>query len=153
MGNLFLKYNLMDGLSVESFTTVEAAKGGKASEASDRKANQFATDLIFRFGKADNFFLGARYNTVSADVPSASPITAVSLNDANGTKYTLGQDAVPAYKQDISRLAISGGWFMTKNIMAKLEYVNQKYKGVPNVNYILNGAKFNGLTAEAVIAF
>jgi len=153
MGNLFLKYNLMDGLSVESFTTVEAAKGGKASEASDRKANQFATDLIFRFGKADNFFLGARWNTVSADVPNASAKSAASLNAANGTAYTIGQDAVPAYKQDISRLAISGGWFMTKNIMAKVEYVNQKYTGVPNVNYILNGAEFHGLTAEAVIAF
>ena len=153
MGNLFLKYNLMDGLSVESFTTVEAAKGAKASEAKDRNANQFATDLIFRFGKADNFFLGARYNKVSADVPSASPVSAAFLNTANGTNYTLGQDAVPAYKQDISRLAISGGWFMTKNIMAKVEYVNQKYTGVPNVNYILNGAEFHGLSAEAVIAF
>jgi len=154
MGNLFLKYNLMDGLSVESFTTVEAATGGKASEATDRKANQFATDLIFRFGKADNFFLGARWNTVSADVPSSSAKTAAALNTANGTTgYIVGQDAVPAYKQDISRLAISGGWFMTKNIMAKVEYVNQKYTGVPNVNYILNGAEFHGLSAEAVIAF
>ena len=153
MGNLFLKYNLMDGLSVESFTTIEAAKGGKASEATDRKANQFATDLIFRFGRADNFFLGARYNTVSADLLSASAKSAASLNTANGTSYTIGQDAVPAYKQDISRLAISGGWFMTKNIMAKIEYVNQKYTGVPNVNYILNGAEFHGLSAEAVIAF
>jgi len=153
MGNLFLKYNLMDGLSVESFTTLEAAKGGKASEATDRKANQFASDLIFRFGKADNFFLGARWNTVSADVPNASAKSVASLNAANGTAYTIGQDAVPAYKQDISRLAISGGWFMTKNIMAKVEYVNQKYTGVPNVNYILNGAEFHGLSAEAVIAF
>jgi len=154
MGNLFLKYNLMDELSVESFTTLEAGHGAKASEATDRNANQFATDLIFRFGKADNFFLGARYNTVSADVPFSGAKTAAALNAANGTTgYIVGQDAVPAYKQDISRLAISGGWFMTKNIMAKVEYVNQKYTGVPNVNYILNGAEFHGLSAEAVIAF
>ena len=146
MGNLFLKYNLMDALSVESFTTLEGANGAKASEATDRKASQFATDLIFRFGKSENFFLGARYNTVSADVPAAGKVSAVA-------PQTIGQDAVPAYEQGINRLAISGGWYVTKNIMAKVEYANQKYTGVPNVNYILNGAEFHGLSAEAVIAF
>jgi hypothetical protein len=50
-------------------------------------------------------------------------------------------------------LAISGGWYVTKNIMAKVEYANQQYTGVPNVNYILNGAQFHGLSAEAVISF
>ena len=146
MGNLFLKYNLMDALSVESFTTLEGANGAKASEAVDRKASQFATDLIFRFGKSENFFLGARYNTVSADVPAAGKVNPAA-------PQTIGQDAVPAYKQGINRLAISGGWYVTKNIMAKVEYANQKYTGVPNVNYILNGAEFHGLSAEAVIAF
>lgn len=139
MGNLFLKYKLTDGLAVESFTTLEAAHGAKASEAKDRNANQFATDLIFRFGTAENFFLGARYNTLSADIAAAA---------AAG-----GADAVPAYTQGISRLAISGGWYVTKNIMAKVEYANQKYTGVPNVNYILNAAEFHGLSAEAVISF
>ena len=158
MGNLFLKYNLMDALSVESFSTLEAANGAKASEATDRKANQFATDLIFRFGKAENFFLGARYNTMNADVPASSAKSAASLNTANATagtptSYTIGQDALPAYTMAISRLAISGGWYVTKNIMAKVEYSNQKYSGVPNVNYIFNGAEFHGLSAEAVIAF
>jgi hypothetical protein len=37
--------------------------------------------------------------------------------------------------------------------MAKVEYANQKYSGVPNVNYILNGYEFHGLSAEAVISF
>ena len=146
MGNLFLKYKLMDGLAVESFTTLEAAHGGSAAEAKDRKASQFATDLIFRFGKSENFFLGIRDNTVSADVAAAKAVAATA-------PQTIGQDAVPAYTQAISRLAVSGGWYVTKNIMAKVEYVDQKYTGVPNVNYILNGAQFHGLSAEAVIAF
>jgi hypothetical protein len=155
MGNLFLKYNLLDVLSVESFTTVESAKGRTTNEATERKANQFATDLVFRFGKAENFFLGARYNTVSADVAAAGAKTATALNTANSgsTAYTIGLDAVPAYKIDINRLAISGGWYVTKNIMAKVEYANQKYSNVPNVNYILNGYEFHGLSAEAVISF
>jgi len=143
MGNLFLKYNLSDGVSVESFTTLESAKGRKPSEKLERKANQFATDLVVRFGKAENFFVGARYNTVSADVAAAT-------GAANSTTALM---AVPAYKIDINRLAISGGWYVTKNIMAKVEYANQKYSNVPNVNYILNGYEFHGLSAEAVISF
>jgi len=143
MGNLFLKYNLSDGVSVESFTTLESAKGRKPSEKLERKANQFATDLVLRFGKAENFFVGARYNTVSADVAAAT-------GAANSTTALM---AVPAYKVDINRLAISGGWYVTKNIMAKVEYANQKFKNVPNVNYILNGYEFHGLSAEAVISF
>ncbi|MBV5281507.1 MAG: hypothetical protein JZU53_03640 [Paludibacter sp.] len=143
MGNLFLKYNLSDALSVESFTTLESAKGRKASEKLERKADQFATDLVLRFGKAENFFVGARYNTVSADVAAAS----------GAATSTTALMAVPAYKIDISRLAISGGWYVTKNIMAKVEYANQKYSDVPNVNYILNGYEFHGISAEAVISF
>jgi hypothetical protein len=145
MGNLFLKYKVLDGLAVESFTTIESAKGRTAAEATERSATQFATDLIFRFGKAENFFLGARYNTVSANAVAIKAVAPV------GT--VLGQDAVPAYNIGISRLAIAGGWYVTKNIMAKVEYANQKYSGVPNVNYILNGYEFNGLSAEAVISF
>jgi hypothetical protein len=143
MGNLFLKYNLSDAISVESFTTLESAKGRKPSEKLERKADQFATDLVVRFGKAENFFLGARYNTVSADVAAA----------AGAATSTTALMAVPAYKIDISRLAISGGWYVTKNIMAKVEYANQKYSNVPNVNYILNGYEFHGFSAEAVISF
>ena len=143
MGNLFLKYNLTDAVSVESFTTLESAKGRKPSEKLERKANQFATDLVVRFGKAENFFVGARYNTVSADLAAAT----------GAATSTTALMAVPAYKVDISRLAISGGWYVTKNIMAKVEYANQKFSNVPNVNYILNGYEFHGLSAEAVISF
>lgn len=149
MGNLFLKYKVLDGLAVESFTTYESASGRSTAESTDRSATQFATDLIFRFGKTENFFLGARYNTVTADV--AATKEAVS-KDTNG-KYYVTQDAIPAYTQGISRLAISGGWYVTKNLLAKVEYANQQYTGVPNVNYILNGAQFHGLSAEAVISF
>jgi hypothetical protein len=41
---------------------------------------------------------------------------------------------------------------MTKNILTKLEYVNQKYDGYRNTN-ILNGGGFNGFVFEATISF
>ncbi|MTK51931.1 hypothetical protein [Paludibacter sp.] len=148
MGNLFLRYKPMDMLVVESFTTIESAKGRTAAEKNERTANQFATDVVLRFGHNENFFAGARYNTLSADVAASAKVTTVS-----GAYTYVTQDAWPAYTIKINRIAISGGWFMTKNIMAKVEWVKQKYTDVPNVNYIFNGAQFQGLTAEAIISF
>jgi len=146
MGNLFLKYKPLDFLAVESFTTLEKATGAKASEELNRNASQFATDLIFRFGKDENFYIGGRYNTLSADYAKSNAVAPIA-------PYTVGQDLVPAYTLDVSRLAISGGWYVTKNMLAKIEYSNQTYSNVPNVNYILNGAEFHGISAEAVISF
>jgi hypothetical protein len=146
MGNLFLKYKPLDYLAIESFSTLEKANGGKASEEFDRNATQVATDLVLRFGKAENFFIGGRYNTLSAENAKSAAVAAVA-------PQTIGQDLIPAYTLGVSRIAISGGWYVTKNMLAKVEYCNQKYTGVPNVNYILNGAEFHGISAEAVISF
>ena len=146
MGNLFLKYKPLDFLSVESFSTFEKASGGKGSEEFNRNATQIASDLIFRFGKDENFYIGGRYNTLSADIAKATAVAPVA-------PQTIGQDLVPAYKLDVNRIAISGGWYVTKNMLAKIEYSNQTYGNVPNVNYILNGAEFHGISAEAVISF
>lgn len=146
MGNLFLKYKPLDIVSIESFSTYEVAKGGKASEELDRSATQMATDLVVRFGKNENFYVGGRYNTLSAEIAKSAAVAPVA-------PQTIGQDLVPAYTLGVSRIAISGGWYVTKNMLAKIEYSNQKYTGVPNVNYILNGAEFHGISAEAVISF
>jgi hypothetical protein len=124
MGNLFVKYG-----GLESFTTIESANGrGRTETTGERNANQFATDLIYRFGSAEDFWIGARYNVASA---------------------LLG-----GYTDDVTidRLAVSAGWFVTKNIMAKLEYVTQNYDGFVNTD-IRNGGKFSGLALQAVVGF
>jgi hypothetical protein len=124
MGNLFLKYK-----GLEFFGTAENISGRASSEATNRWATQYAADLIYRFpANKENFWLGVRTNTVSAAITGNS--TDVS----------------------ISRVAGSAGWFLTKNIMAKAEYVTQTYSGYDNTN-ILNGGKFNGFVLEASIAF
>ena len=58
------------------------------------------------------------------------------------------------YSSDIQidRFAFSGGWFITKNIMTKLEYVTQNYDGFPQSD-LRSGGKFNGIVLEAVIGF
>lgn len=53
----------------------------------------------------------------------------------------------------IDRLSIAGGWFMTPNIMAKLEYVNQNYSGDGWNGSSFQGAEFNGIVLEAAISF
>jgi hypothetical protein len=124
MGNLFLKYK-----GLEFFGTAEIAKGRTITETTDRQATQYAADLIYRFpARTENFWVGVRYNTVTAAMQGAP------------TNIT------------ISREAGSAGWFITKNIMAKVEYVIQNYMNYPNTN-ILNGGQFNGAVFEAAIGF
>jgi len=147
MGNLFVKYKPTEWLGIESFTTYETATGRTAAEATSRKAVQIAEDVIFRLGKEENFFLAGRLNSVAAEVAAAAGATG-----STATSTTI-LAPVPAYTIGIGRLALAGGWYVTKNIMAKIEYVNQLYIGVPNVNTILNGYEFHGLSAEAVISF
>jgi hypothetical protein len=52
----------------------------------------------------------------------------------------------------VDRFNFGAGWFMTKNILAKLEYVTQSYTDYPVID-IHNDAKFNGVVFEAVISF
>jgi hypothetical protein len=124
MGNLFLKYK-----GLEFFGTIEDAHGRAITEASNRQATQYAADLIYRFPQGkENFWVGFRYNTVTALLQGyTSNIT-------------------------VNREAGSFGWFLTRNILMKLEYVNQSYQGYPADN-ILNGGNFHGAILEASIGF
>ena len=124
MGNLFLKYQ-----GLEFFGTIEDAHGRAITETTDRQATQYAADLIYRFPQdKQNFWIGFRYNTVTALLQG----------------YTSNVT--------VNREAGSFGWFLTKNIMTKIEYVNQAYDGYPSDN-ILSGGRFKGVDIEASIGF
>ncbi len=124
MINPFIKYK-----GLELFATYENAHGRSITETTKRQAVQYAADLIYRFpAEKENFWIGVRYNTVTS--------------------------AVQGLTQDITvnREVASAGWFLTRNIMLKVEYVNQVYQNYP-VENILNGGKFYGTMFEAAIAF
>jgi hypothetical protein len=112
----------------ELFATYETSKGRTKTETTDRKANQFAIEGIYRFGKTENFFVGARYNTVKASLQGFT-------NDVT-----------------VNRTSLAAGWFLTKNVMMKAEYVDQKYLDFPTSDYRSTG-KFNGYVIEAVVGF
>ena len=134
MFNAFLKTG-----GFELFGTAETASGRTAAETSTRSAKQYAVDAIYRFGATENLFLGARYNTVSAQL----------ANSKGGT----GAGAI-TYTGDVqvNRIALAGGWFLTKNVLLKAEYVNQVYNSFPSADYRSTG-KFDGYVVEAVVGF
>jgi hypothetical protein len=55
-------------------------------------------------------------------------------------------------KVGAERWQIGGGWFITPNVLAKAELVDQKYFGYPAAN-IKSGGKFNGVMLEGVVGF
>jgi hypothetical protein len=122
MINPFIKFN-----GLEFFGVIESSTGKARAEADTRTFNQYAGELLYRFGEGEKYFLGGRYNLVSGD--------------------TAGGDAV-----DITRMNIGGGWFMTKNILTKVEYVTQTYDGFSGAS-AFNGGEFSGVMLEAVISF
>lgn len=112
----------------EFFGTYETASGRTKTEVDDRNAKQYAVEGLYRFGANENLYLGLRYNEVTARLAGlADDIT-------------------------ITRFCVAGGWFLTKNVLLKAEYVNQNYKGFPAADYRAGG-KFNGYVVEAVVGF
>jgi hypothetical protein len=52
----------------------------------------------------------------------------------------------------VDRIQVGGGWFVTKNVLAKLEYVSQNYNDYASTSIFREG-RFNGLMIEGVIGF
>ena len=90
---------------------------------------QLAGELVYRFGGSEQLYVGGRYNLVSGKM----------TEDASTMK--------------INRLNIGGGWFLTKNIVTKVEYVAQQYEGDGWAGSTFQGGKFNGIDIEAAISF
>jgi hypothetical protein len=123
MLNGFLKVK-----GLELFGTYENAKGRTKNETSDRKMNQLAGEMVYRFGKEENMFVGARYNTVKLQLAGMTDDVKVDRN------------------------AFAAGWFVTKNVLMKGEYVIQNYKNFPTADY-RSGGHFHGFVIEAVVGF
>ena len=127
--NPFIKYR-----GLEFFGIFEQTYGyaGDTSETNDPgKYTQIAGELLYRFGTNEKFYVGGRYNSVTGYGDYSSTATAQS----GGT----------------DRFNVGGGWFMTDNVLTKLEYVSQSYDGTgswddPSQN-------FQGFVLEAVISF
>jgi hypothetical protein len=121
--NPFVKFR-----GLELFGVLERAEGRAATEVTDRTWNQYAADVVYRFLPDNQLFAGARYNKAEGTLA--------------GIPGEVGAE----------RWQVGAGWFITANLLAKAEYVNQTYSGYPRGN-IKNGGKFKGVMLEGVVAF
>jgi hypothetical protein len=112
----------------EFFGSFETATGGAFTEPKLRTVHQNVYEGLYRFYN-DKVYLGGRYNTLKGQL--------ISKNSTDET---------------VSRYQLGGGWFVTPNVLAKLEYVNQKYDNFPTTD-IRNGGKFNGFMIQGVVGF
>lgn len=111
----------------ELFGTYEQARGRSNAEYSSRKVNQFAIDGVYRFGCKENLYVAARYNVVKGNLGFAEDVT-------------------------VDRIAGSAGWFITRNVLLKGEYVQQNYRDFP-IGDIRNEGKFSGYVIAATVGF
>ncbi|MFT2008268.1 hypothetical protein ACMA1I_06300 [Pontibacter sp. 13R65] len=132
--NPFVKYK-----GIEFFGNFEQAKGkgrlGAANEPEDRTWRQLGTDLVYRIGANENFYIAGRYNVVNGRLAPNAATPNVQNNEVT-----------------LSRVQVGGGWFVTKNILAKAEYVKQQYKDFAPTD-IRHGGQFNGFMIEGAISF
>jgi hypothetical protein len=120
--NPFVKYR-----GAEFFGNVETMTGAASTELSRRTLRQLAGEGLYRFA-GDKLYAGARYNVVSGELASIP-------NDIT-----------------VRRTQIGGGWFVTPNVLSKIEFVQQRYLDFP-VTDIRNGGKFQGFMIEGAVAF
>ncbi|MCB0534143.1 MAG: hypothetical protein H6574_07425 [Lewinellaceae bacterium] len=123
--NPFVKYK-----GLELFGDYQMIKGRTNAErnGSERDFNQIAVEGLYRFFKNESAYLGVRYIM------------------ASGTPRGYDNEI------KIDRVAVAAGWFPTRNLLLKGEYVVQNYKDFPGDSIFYEG-KFDGFMIEAVIGF
>lgn len=112
---------------LEFFGVLEFTNNGNDDVGGDYA--QYAAELLYRFGVGEDFYLATRYN------------------------YVDGKAADNASSQQITRFNVAGGWFLTKNILTKVEYITSHYDGNGFNGTKFEGAQFDGFVIEALISF
>ena len=127
--NPFVKFKGLEFFGVYEIVTGKIPPAVANSALGEGSYTQLGAELIYRFGANENLYVGGRYNMVT------------------------GEATKSADTQDIDRLNIGAGWFMTKNILVKLEYMNQNYSGDGWVGSRFEDGYIQGVMLEAVIGF
>ena len=120
--NPFIKFR-----GAEFFGQFERARGFNAGETAKRKIAQQVYEGLYRFS-GDQFYVGGRVINVDGRLFGFA-------NDVNVNRYQVG-----------------GGWFVTKNLLAKGEWVNQNYNSFPTTD-LRNGGNFKGFMFSGAVSF
>lgn len=123
VANPFVKFR-----GLELFGNIETARGAAATELVKRTWDQYDGDVVYRFLTRDRLYVAARYNT------------------ASGRLMNMPNDV------SVDRVQLASGWFLTPGILAKVEYVTQKYRDFP-ASDIRSGGQFHGVMVEGAVGF
>lgn len=122
MINPFIKFG-----DAEFFGQFEWARGRTGTEVTKREISQQVYEGLYRLHN-DQFYVGGRYNNF------------------DGRLFGMTGDV------NVNRYQVGGGWFVTKNLLAKGEWVNQKYNAFPGAD-IRRGAEFRGFMFSGAVSF
>ena len=120
--NPFLKYR-----GAEFFGNVETITGAAPTELYRRTLRQNVGEVLYRFAD-DKLYVGGRRNVVKGELAGMA-------DDIEVTRNQLG-----------------AGWFVTPNVLSKIEFVRQSYGNFPSTD-IRSAGKFQGFMVEGVVAF
>ena len=124
MLNQFIKFK-----GAEFFGQQEWARGMNATgETEKRKVSQQVYEGLYRLGPAENFYVGARYINFGGNLVAGNTVL----------------------RQEVQRKEFGGGWFVTKNLLMKGEWVNQDYSGFTDIR---QGALFKGFMFSGAVSF
>jgi hypothetical protein len=124
MLNQFIKFK-----GAEFYGQEEWARGMNATgETAKRKVSQQVFEGLYRIGSAEKYYVGARYINFDGNLIAGNTTA----------------------EQNISRYQVGGGWFVTKNLLAKGEWVSQDYSGFTDIR---KGASFKGFMFSGAVSF
>lgn len=137
--NPFVKFKGLEFFGIFEMNSGFSSAAVEDNDGTKASFTQLGAELIYRFGGWEQFYVGGRFNSV--------------LGKA---EYTTTESP----SQEINRMNFGAGWFLTHNVLVKLEYMMQSYNEnsaneMPwaGNNMNLNGSKVNGVVLEAVISF
>jgi len=111
----------------ELFGNIETMTGAAANETYRRTLRQLVGEGLYRFA-GNKLYAGGRINSVHGELAGIA-------NDISVKRYQVG-----------------GGWFVTPNVLSKIEFVRQNYENFPTSD-IRSGGKFEGFMIEGAVAF
>ena len=146
---------------LEVFATYDIVKGSVYGDTltdsrgtinwEKRASSQILVEGVFRFLKNEQAFIGARFVKATVE-PSGLKYKDIAGKTYDPIANPLDDDKTGQAKVNVDRLAVSAGWFPTKNLLLKGEYMIQNYKDFPTADYRFEG-KVSGFMIEAVIGF
>ena len=143
-------YNVMQTAAAEG----DNFRSGRWSPGSGQsELNSYMANLFFKFKGLELFGVYETMNGVKKGADQDFSQAAIQAlyrvgNFYLGTRYNHVSDGEDS---KVNRTNIGGGWFMTENVLVKLDYVTQKYEGPAHGD--IDGGKFSGVVLEAAISF